>query len=101
MAFFVNEFLGRQRTAWLNSIVKAQCYANGSWIDGKFNRKEVVNENIIIDVTFPKLDETSANITALRLIDKTGAQCAYQEENMSKKKGQGTFIRITIPVKEE
>lgn len=100
MPFFVNDFLGRQREAWLNSLVKVQCKANGTWVDGTFNRREVKNESIIIDATFPSIDDVNASITALRLIDKTGTQCAYQEENMSKKAGQGTFIRITIPVQE-
>lgn len=100
MAFFVNSFLGKVRSIFLTKIIKVQCYASGSWHDGVIDDKRIEDNAVIIDATFPVLNETATTVTAVRLIDVDNEECARQELSQAKKKGQGTFIRVKIPFTE-
>ena len=50
--------------------------------------------------TFPTLDSIACTINASRLIDTYGEQAAYQQRTINKVAGQGTMIKITIPIYE-
>lgn len=50
--------------------------------------------------TFPMLDSIACTINASRLIDTYGEQAAYQQRTINKVAGQGTMIKITIPIYE-
>lgn len=50
--------------------------------------------------TFPTLDSIACTISASRLIDTYGEQAAYQQRTINKVAGQGTMIKITIPIYE-
>ena len=48
----------------------------------------------------PTLDSIACTINASRLIDTYGEQAAYQQRTINKVAGQGTMIKITIPIYE-
>lgn len=101
MAFFVNSFLGKMRDIFLTKIIKIQCCANGRWYDGSIDDKRNEDNALVIDATFPALNETATTITAVRLFDVDNEECARQELSQTKKKGQGTFVRVKIPFTEK
>ena len=45
--------------------------------------------------------EAQTTINASRLIDTYGEQAAYQQRTINKVAGQGTMIKITIPIYED
>ena len=51
-------------------------------------------------VTFPQLDDRAVTISASRVIDSRGEIAAYQTRSISKVAGQGTMIKLTIPIYE-
>lgn len=98
--YFTDDFLNERRAEWLRSIAYVECQAGGSWHRGKIEKREVSGDTIIINATFPDLDETATTITASRLIDIRGIQVAYKSKNVKKLSGQGTFIQMKIPIYE-
>lgn len=100
MAYFTDDYLAERRKQWLRSIAYVECQAGGSWYRGKINKKTVSGTTLTIDATFPKLDEKAVTITASRIIDVRGIQVAYKAKNITKAAGQGTMIRITVPIYE-
>lgn len=100
MAYFTEDFLNERRKQWLRSIAYVECQANGSWHRGKIEKKDVSGDTIIVNATFPDLDETAATITASRIIDVRGIQVAYRQKNVKKAAGQGTMIQVKIPIDE-
>jgi hypothetical protein len=50
--------------------------------------------------TFPTLDSTACTITASRIIDSHGETAAYQQRKIEKVSGQGTMVKLTIPIYE-
>ena len=59
-----------------------------------------VKVNVVVMATFPTLDSIACTINASRLIDTYGEQAAYQQRTINKVAGQGTMIKITIPIYE-
>lgn len=100
MAFFTNEFLTDRRDEWLKSIVGVGIKANGKWYDGKIEKKMIENGSVIIDATFPDIEDMDVTVQATRLIDRKGKQCAYQEKNFQKTHQQNLWVRTSIPIQE-
>lgn len=100
MAYFTDDFLNERRKQWLRSIAYVECQANGAWHRGKIEKKDVSGDTIIVNATFPDLDEVATTITASRIIDVRGIQVAYKQKNVKKAAGQGTMIQVKIPIDE-
>lgn len=100
MAYFTEDFLNERRKQWLRSIAYVECQANGAWHRGKIEKREISGDAIVINATFPDLDEVAATITASRIIDVRGKQAAYKQKNVKKAAGQGTMIQMRIPIYE-
>ena len=100
MAYFNNTFMDHRRQQWLRSIHAVEVQVGGNWHRGDINSKEINGDTLVIKATFPTLDAIACTITASRLIDVRGEQAAYQQRMIEKNSGQGTMIKITIPVYE-
>lgn len=100
MAYFSDAFVGHRREQWLRSIHSVEVLVGGVWHKGAFNQKEVVGDTLEIKATFPTLDDVACTITASRLVDVRGEVAAYQQRSISKNIGQGTMIRLSIPIYE-
>lgn len=64
------------------------------------DQQKIEGENVVVMATFPTLDSIACTINASRLIDTYGEQAAYQQRTINKVAGQGTMIKITIPIYE-
>ena len=100
MAYFSDTFMGHRRNQWLRSLTAVEAQVGGTWHRGEINQKKIEDDTLVIMATFPTLDATACTITASRLIDVRGEQAAYQQRTIEKNRGQGTMIKITIPVYE-
>lgn len=100
MAYFSDAFLEHRRNQWLRSLYAVEVQANGKWHRGEINQKKIEDDTLVIMATVPALDSLACTITASRLIDVRGEQAAYQQRVINKNSGQGTMIKITIPVYE-
>lgn len=100
MAYFIDSFLNRRRQQWLRLIHAVEVQANGAWYRGEINRKEIEGETLVITATFPVLDSVACTITASQLVDVRGEVAAYQQRTIKKASGQGTMIKIEIPLRE-
>lgn len=100
MAYFSDTFVGYRRKQWLRSIHAVEVQVGGTWHRGNFDKKEIEDDTLVIMASFPTLDSTACTITASRVIDVHGEVAAYQQRTIEKKAGQGTLIRITIPIYE-
>lgn len=100
MAYFSDTFVDHRRKQWLRSISAVEVQVGGAWHRGDLNKKEIEGEAVVIVATFPTLDDTACTITASRVLDVRGEVAAYQQRTIQKKAGQGTMIRITVPIYE-
>lgn len=100
MAYFTNNFVGHRREQWLRSIHSVEVQTNGKWYRGDITKKEVEDDTLVILATFPELDIYTCTITASRIIDVRGEVAAYQQRVIEKISGQGTLIKLTIPIYE-
>lgn len=100
MQYFTDNFIDNRRSQWLRSIHSVEVQANGTWYRGKFNKKEIEVDTLVILATFPELDSVACTITASRIIDVRGEVAAYQQRVIEKVSGQGTMIKLTIPIYE-
>ncbi len=100
MAYFSKNFLNHRREQWLRSIHAVEVQANGTWHRGAINKKEIDGDTLVIQATFPTLDDIACNITASQVIDVRGEAAAYQQRLIQKNSGQGTMIKITVPIYE-
>lgn len=100
MAYFSDNFMSHRRQQWLRSIHAVEVQVGSSWHRGDINKKEINGDTLEIMATFPTLDSVAATITASRLVDVRGEQAAYQQRTIQKNAGQGTMIKITIPLYE-
>ena len=100
MAYFQSAFLGYRRQQWLRSIVAMEVQVGGTWHRGVFNSKTINDDTLTIVATFPTLDDSAVTITASRLVDVRGEVAAYQTRSINKAAGQGTMIKVTIPLYE-
>ena len=98
--YFQNNFMKYRREQWLRSLVYVEVQAGGTWYRGTINKKAVEGDDLVITATFPNLDNSAVTITASRVIDSRGETGALQNRAISKVAGQGTLIKITIPIYE-
>lgn len=101
MAYFTDSFMEHRRKKWLRSIHAVEVTWTGTkWERGEISTKKIEGDTLVIMATFPQLDSLMCTITAARLIDIRGEVAAYQQRKIEKLKGQGTMIKITIPIYE-
>lgn len=100
MAYFQSDFLSRRREDWLRQLHSVEVLVGSTWYAGTISQKKVDGDSIIIMATFPQLDDSSVTITASRIKDIRGEVAAYQAKSIKKAAGQGTLIKISIPVRE-
>lgn len=100
MGYFYDTYLGYRRKQWLRSIYSVQVLVGSTWYTGTIDSKKISDDSLIFFVTFPDLNDTACTITASRLIDVRGEVAAYQQRTITKVAGQGTLIKITIPIYE-
>ena len=100
MAYFMDTFMGHRRQQWLRSIHSVEVQVNGAWHRGDINQKEIDGDTLVIKATFPTLDSVACTITASQIVDVRGEVAAYQKRTIQKNSGQGTMIKLTIPIYE-
>ena len=100
MAYFNDTFMNNRRQEWLRSIHAIEAQVDDTWYRGEINQKKIEGDTLVIMATFPALDSEALTITASRLIDLSGEVAAYQQRTISKLSGQGTMIKVTIPIYE-
>ena len=100
MAYFHDTFMGHRRNQWLRSIHAVEVQVGAAWHRGTINQKQIEDDTLVILATFPTLDSVDCTISASRLIDVRGEVAAYQQRTIEKVGGQGTMIKITIPIYE-
>lgn len=100
MGYFFDTFMELRRKQWLRSIAEVEVQANGAWHTGDINQKKIEDDTLVIMATFPSLDSVACKITASRLIDVRGEVAAYQQRAIDKNSGQGTMVKITVPIYE-
>lgn len=100
MGYFYDSFMSHRRDQWLRSIHAVEVQTGGKWHRGAINKKRVEGDTLIIFATFPTLDSVACTIDASRLIDTRGEAAAYQQRTINKVAGQGTMIKLSIPIYE-
>ena len=100
MAYFSDTFMKNRRQQWLRSIHAVEAQVNGTWHRGDISMKKVEADTMVIIATFPTLDSLACTITASRIIDVHGEVAAYQQRAINKISGQGTMIKLTVPIYE-
>lgn len=100
MAYFYENFMANRRTQWLRAIAAVDVQVGGTWYRGEINQKKIEGDTLVIMATFPALDSMACTITASRIIDVRGEQAAYQQRTIEKNSGQGTMIKLSIPIYE-
>lgn len=100
MGYFYDTFMEYRRKQWLRAIAEVEVQANGTWHTGTINQKKVEGDMLVIMATFPDLDSIACTVTASRIIDVRGEVAAYQQRRIDKNSGQGTMIKITVPIYE-
>ena len=100
MGYFYDTFMEHRRKQWLRSIHEVEVQAEGVWHTGDINQKLIEGDKLVIMATFPTLDASACTITASRIIDVRGEVAAYQQRRIDKNSGQGTMIKITVPIYE-
>lgn len=100
MAYFNDAFMQHRRKQWLRSIQSVEVLVDGTWHRGDLNQKEIEGDTLAIKATFPTLDSRACTIVASRVVDVRGEVAAYQSRVIQKNAGQGTMIKITVPIYE-
>lgn len=100
MAYLNESFMKHQRQQWLRSIHSVEVQVGATWYRGDINQKKIDGDTLVIMATFPQLDDMACTITASRIMDIRGEVAAYQQRIIAKNSGQGTMIKITIPIYE-
>ncbi len=100
MGYFYDTYMANRRNQWLRSIHHVEVQTNGSWHKGHIDQKKVDGDTLTILVTVPELDDKACTITASRVIDTRGEVAAQQQRAIKKVAGQGTMVKITIPIYE-
>jgi hypothetical protein len=100
MGYFYDTYMAQRRAQWLRSIVYVEAQVGNNWHRGDINQKKIDGDTLVIMATFPTLDSTACTITASRIIDSRGETAAYQQRKIEKVSGQGTMVKLTIPIYE-
>lgn len=100
MAYFSDTFMNHRRAQWLRSIHAVEVLVDGVWHKGHYSEKAVEGDTLVIKATFPTIDARDCTITASRIVDVRGETAAYQQRTIKKASGQGTMIKLEIPIYE-
>ena len=100
MGYFNDTFMNHRRQQWLRSIHAVEVQVGGAWHKGDIGKKKVTGDTLVIQATFPTLDSQACKITASRIIDVRGEVAAYQQRVIEKNSGQGTMLKLSIPIYE-
>ena len=100
MPYFFDTFMNHRRKQWLRSIHAVEVQEGSTWHRGEINQNQIEGDTLVIIATFPTLDSVACTITASRIIDVRGELAAYQQRVIQKNAGQGTMIKLTIPIYE-
>lgn len=100
MAYLYDSFMNHRRKQWLRAIHAIEVQVGAEWYKGDINQKNIEGDTLVITATFPALDSMACTITASRLIDVRGEVAAYQQRTIEKNIGQGTMVKISIPIYE-
>lgn len=100
MPYFYDSFMGHRRKQWLRSIYAVEAQVGKAWHRGEINQKKIEGDTLVIMATFPTLDSVACTISASQVIDVRGEVAAYQQRVIEKVSGQGTMVKITIPIYE-
>ena len=100
MAYFTDSFISHRRKQWLRSIYSVEAQVGTTWHRGDINKNQIDGDTLVIMATFPTLDSVACTITASRIVDVRGEVASYQQRTIQKNSGQGTMIKITIPIYE-
>lgn len=100
MAYFSDTFMNHRRAQWLRSIHAVEVLVDGVWHKGDFSQKDIEGDTLVIKATFPTIDAKTCTITASRVVDVRGEVAAYQQRTIKKASGQGTMIKLEIPIYE-
>lgn len=100
MGYFNDTYMEKRRAQWLRSIARVEVQADGAWHTGDINQKKIEGDALTIMATFPSLDDVAVTITASRILDVRGEVAAYQQRTITKNAGQGTMIKLSIPIYE-
>lgn len=100
MGYFSDSYMEHTRKHVLRTIHAVEAQVGAEWHRGEINEKAVKGDTLALTVTFPTLDSMTCTITASRIIDIRGEVAAYQQRKINKASGQGTMIKITIPLRE-
>ena len=100
MAYFSENYMNARRNQWLSSIHAVEVQVGSDWHRGDISKKAIEGDTLVITATFPTLDSTACTISASRLIDVRGEVASYQQRVIEKNSGQGTMIKITVPIYE-
>lgn len=101
MSFWTEDFMGRRREQWLDALVKFQYLVGSTWYDATINSKSIEGDTLEIVVSFPRTSSGSQTITAVRIIDVTGVQCAYQATEVVRTASQGVLCKYEFPLYEK
>ena len=100
MAYFNDAFMNHRRKQWLRSIHHVEVQSDGVWYKGVTDDKKIEGDTLVLMVTVPALDDRACTISASRVIDVRGEVAAYQQRTITKVAGQGTMVKLTIPIYE-
>ena len=100
MAYFKDSFMNNRREQWLRSIHAVEVRVGTLWYRGEINQKKIEDDTLVIMATFPSLDSRECRISASRIIDVRGEESALDRKSITKNAGQGTMLKITIPIYE-
>ncbi len=100
MAYFYDSFMDHRRKQWLSSIHAVEAQVGETWHRGDINQKKIEGDTLVIMASFPMLDSVACTISASRIIDVRGEVAAYQQRTIKKVSGQGTMVKLTIPIYE-
>lgn len=84
----------------MNSIVKFQYQAAGTWYDAVINSRSIVGNRVKFLVHIPSAPEPSHTITGVRIIDTTGAVGATQTISVERRSTQGVLLDFEFPIQE-
>lgn len=101
MAFWTQEFMAKRRENWLNSLVKFEYQADGSWHEATINSKKINGTQLELVVSLPRTSAGTQTITAIRVIDVSGKQCGYSTTSVKRAVNQGVLAKFELPIYEK
>lgn len=101
MAFWTQEFMAKRRENWLNSLVKFEYQADGSWHEATINSKKINGTQLELVISLPRTSAGTQTITAIRVIDVSGKQCGYSTTSVKRAVNQDVLAKFEFPIYEK